>query len=228
MNHKINISNRLKAIGDFVKDNSNVIDVGCDHGLLSIYVYLNKKNIKIIASDINIKPLEEAKKNLGKYNLVDEIETRISDGIKNFDAKEFDTVVISGMGGITICNILTESKNKLSNTNNIIIQSNNHLSMVRKCLAKLGFKIVNEKLIKDKKIIYTILVCEKSDKKIKYNYSDLYIGPILKNNKDKIAKEYIAQNLVKENKKLKSIPKKYFMERLRIKKNIKILNKVKF
>ena len=81
MNYKVNISNRLKSIGDFVNDNSNVIDVGCDHALLSIYLYLNKKNINIIASDINSKPLEEARKNIKKYKLDDKIETRLSDGL---------------------------------------------------------------------------------------------------------------------------------------------------
>ena len=49
-------------------NNSRVVDVGCDHGLLSIYIYLNKKNVSVIASDINEKPLKEAKKILVNIN----------------------------------------------------------------------------------------------------------------------------------------------------------------
>lgn len=223
MNHKINISNRLKTIGDFVKDNSSVVDVGCDHGLLSIYLYLNKKNIKVIASDINEKPLNEAKKNIEKYGLSNKIETRLSDGIKNFNNDEFDTVIISGMGGITICDILNNSKDKLINTKNIIIQSNNHIQRVRKCLARLGFCIINEKLIKDKNIFYTIIVCEKTNNKVKYKYCDLYIGPILKKCRDDVFKDYINKEIKKSEKKLNSIPKKYIIERYKIKKNLKYL-----
>ena len=47
------ISKRLRVIGDLVKDNSFILDIGCDHALLDIYVVKNKKNIKAIASDIN-------------------------------------------------------------------------------------------------------------------------------------------------------------------------------
>ena len=224
MNYKVNISNRLKSIGDFVNDNSNVIDVGCDHALLSIYLYLNKKNINIIASDINSKPLEEARKNIKKYKLDDKIETRLSDGLKNFSSNEFDTIIISGMGGITICNILDDAKDKLSNTKNIIIQSNNHLYTVRNFITKLGFKIVNEKLVKEKNIIYTIIVFEKCEKKVKYSYDELKYGIKVKN--DKLYDEFIKIELKKEINKLYNIPKRYIILRLKTKKNIKILNKI--
>ncbi len=224
MNYKVNISNRLKSIGDFVNDNSNVIDVGCDHALLSIYLYLNKKNINIIASDINSKPLEEARKNIKKYKLDDKIETRLSDGLKNFSSNEFDTIIISGMGGITICNILDDAKDKLSNTKNIIIQSNNHLYTVRNFITKLGFKIVNEKLVKEKNIIYTIIVFEKCERKVKYSYDELKYGIKVKN--DKLYDEFIKIELKKEINKLYNIPKRYIILRLKTKKNIKILNKI--
>ena len=34
----MNISKRLRAIGDLIEDNSFILDVGCDHALLDIYV----------------------------------------------------------------------------------------------------------------------------------------------------------------------------------------------
>ena len=55
------ISKRLELIASFIPDNSKVIDIGCDHGLLDIYLYQNKKNISIIASDINEQALNNAK-----------------------------------------------------------------------------------------------------------------------------------------------------------------------
>ncbi|MBQ7140355.1 MAG: SAM-dependent methyltransferase [Bacilli bacterium] len=226
MNNNINISNRLKTIGDFVKDNSKVIDVGCDHGLLSIYIYLNKKNVRIIASDINEKPLNEARKNLKKYNLENKIELRLSNGIKNYKSNEFDTIIISGLGGVTISNIILEDKSKLENTKNIIIQSNNNIPMIRKVITSLNYKIVNEKLVKENNIIYTIIVFEKSDKKIKCSNVDLLIGPILKNNNDKLLNEYLCQELKKRKSILSKIPRKYLFKRLKIKKEINLYHKL--
>ena len=49
----IKLSKRLKKIADYVSDNSSLVDIGCDHGLLDIYLVQNKNNIKVVASDIN-------------------------------------------------------------------------------------------------------------------------------------------------------------------------------
>ena len=65
----IKISNRLKTIADFIKPEDYILDVGCDHALLPIYILLNKKNVKAIASDINKKPLERAKANKKLYKV---------------------------------------------------------------------------------------------------------------------------------------------------------------
>ena len=49
----IRLSKRLECIASFVNDDMSLVDVGCDHALLDIYLCQVKKNIKIIASDIN-------------------------------------------------------------------------------------------------------------------------------------------------------------------------------
>ena len=154
MTNNIKISNRLKTIGDLVLDNSSVVDVGCDHALLSIYLVINK-NCKVIASDINKLPLKEAKKNIEKYNLEDKIKIVLSNGLECINDK-FDTIVISGMGASTIINIIKKDIDKVRNCNKIIIESNNDLYSIRK--------------------YYTIIVFENSNKLIKYNLSELYFG----------------------------------------------------
>ena len=45
----IKLSKRLEVVASFIQDNSKIIDIGCDHGLLSIYLAGIYKNIKIIA-----------------------------------------------------------------------------------------------------------------------------------------------------------------------------------
>ncbi len=99
------ISKRLRVIGDLVTDNSFILDIGCDHALLDIYVVSSKKNIKAIASDINEKPLEFAKKNIEKYNLNNSIKVVKADGLDSYE-EGVDTVVMSGLGATTIINVL--------------------------------------------------------------------------------------------------------------------------
>ena len=65
----IKISKRLSSIAKYVKDDSSIVDIGCDHALLDIFLAINNKNIEITASDINPEALKNAKKNIQKYKL---------------------------------------------------------------------------------------------------------------------------------------------------------------
>jgi len=94
----IKISKRLNVIADLVEDNSRIVDIGCDHGLLDIYLVQTKKNIKVIASDINENALSNAINNIKKYKLDNVIKTVISNGLNNIDTTNLDTIIISGMG----------------------------------------------------------------------------------------------------------------------------------
>ena len=166
-----NLSNRLKEIASFIPDNIKMVDIGCDHALLDIYLFKNRKNIKIIASDINENALEQAKKNIKKYKLDKFIETRLSNGLDNINSNEIDTIVISGMGSHTIVGILRMNQKKLINVDNIIIQSNNHIDFLRERILELNYYIDSEKLVKDNNIIYTIISFKKG--KEKYNKKEI-------------------------------------------------------
>ena len=38
----IKLSKRLAAIAEYVDDDSHFVDIGCDHGLLDVYLAKNK------------------------------------------------------------------------------------------------------------------------------------------------------------------------------------------
>jgi tRNA (adenine22-N1)-methyltransferase len=135
------LSNRLKAIVKFVDKKDSVVDVGCDHGYLSIYLKEVIKVKKIIASDINQNALNSAINNIKKSNL--DIETVLSDGIKDINLKGINTLVISGMGTSTILHILSD-KGKLKNINKLLLQSNNDHEDLRRNLNKLGYYLEDE------------------------------------------------------------------------------------
>ncbi len=215
-----NLSIRLKEISTFIPDNISLVDIGCDHALLDIYLYKNRKNIKIIATDINENALEQAKKNIKKYKLEDCIETRISNGLNNIDKDEIDTIVISGMGAHTIVGILYSNMNKLSNVSNIIVQSNNHIEFLRKKITLIGYYIDNEKLVKDNDIIYTIISFKKGKKR--YNRKELYFGPYLLKENSSLFKEKNKKDLEKLLFLESIIPKNHYLHRFKTKRKIKL------
>jgi tRNA (adenine22-N1)-methyltransferase len=209
---------RTKTIASLVKENSKLIDVGCDHALLDIYLVQTKKMNKIIASDININALKQGKKNIEKYKFEDKIILRLGNGLAPMKNENIDTIVISGMGGQSIVNILMEDSNLLKNVNHIILQPNNKVFYVRKKICSLGFYINDEKLIEDNDITYTIISFNKGHKR--YSYKDLYFGPILLKEKSNTFIKYYTNQLNNLILLQHQIPKKHFFRKILM--NIKI------
>lgn len=156
------ISKRLQAIASFVSLEDKIVDVGCDHGYLSIYLVENKLVSKVIASDINKNALQSAINNIKKKNL--DIPTILSDGIKEVDLSNINTLVISGMGTATILHILDDD-NKLSKINKLLIQSNNNQEILRRNMNNKGYYLENEIYTFDKGKWYVTSKFIKSNKK---------------------------------------------------------------
>lgn len=204
----LKLSKRLQSIADMIDYNSNVVDVGCDHGLLDIYLTLNK-NCNCIATDISKNVLENTKNNVEKYHLIDKIKIICSDGLENIDIKIPDKIVISGMGTSTILNIL--STKKINEIDNLIIQSNNEIDKLRYEICKIGFYIEGEKIIFDKDKYYTIINFKKGKKK--YCNVDYMFGPIARLNNEN--SKYFNILYEKNKKVLKMIPNKYVVKKLK-------------
>jgi tRNA (adenine22-N1)-methyltransferase len=209
------LSKRLKSIATFIDVNDKVVDIGCDHGLLGIYLVKNNLVNKMYLSDINKNALKNAVNNIKKYNV--KIDTIISNGLENIDIKLVDTIVISGMGTHTIMDIL--SSDKVYNINKIIIQSNNNLDILRKFMNKIGFYLEDEITISDKGIYYVIgkyIRCSKKNKKINILYG--------LERKDKI--EYYNYLINTNNTIYKNIPKNNIYKRISIKYNNYLIKKL--
>ena len=213
-------SKRLNAITEFIDEKDKLIDIGCDHALLDIYLKEDHPNIKIIASDISEGAIKQAKKTIEKHNLNEQIDVRLGDGLTVADTDEYDTIVISGMGYHTIKKILSNS-DKIKNVKKIIIQSNTDIVKLRKYIIKLGYKISKEKLVEDKDIIYTIIEFTKGEEK--YNYKQIYLGPRLMENKDELFNDYYSKKLLKYENLLLQLPSNNILSKMHHKRLIKII-----
>ena len=216
------ISERLKAISEFVSESDRVIDIGCDHALLDIYLCEQYDNLKVIASDIHEGALNNAINNIEKYKMNDRISLRLGDGLSIVNADEIDTIIISGMGFNTIKEILS-NKPKMTNVKKIIIQSNTDVVKLRKFVIKQGYKIKREKLVKDSDIIYTVIEFVPGSEK--YTYDEIYFGPKILQNKDDLFHEYYSKKLLKYENLLLQLPKYEVKSKLHHKHLIRIIRK---
>lgn len=199
----MNLDNRLKRITDFIPSDSYILDVGCDHALLDIYLALNRNNVKLIASDINENPLKKAQENIRKYNLEDKITLEKADGVSKIN-DEVDTVVIAGMGTSTINDIINNDLKKLKNVKKIILSSHTSSFELRENMNKKGFKIIDEAVVFDKGKYYEIIVYSNGYEKL--SKLDMKYGPIISKRKDEITKAYFNERYLKLIEIYKKIP----------------------
>ena len=219
---QVKLNKRLESVASLVEENSKVMDIGCDHALLGIYL-TQKKNInRVIASDNKEGPLEHAKENVNKYKVTDKIELKLGNGIEPIE-DDINTIIISGMGGMNMVGILKYKPWLLKNIETIILSPNTDVDFVRKEICKLGYFIEEEILVKEK-IIYTIIRFKKGKKH--YKRIEYVLGPILLKKKEPLFIEYLNYMKTTKENILGILPKKYILKRIIIKKELNEINKL--
>ena len=209
------LNNRLAQVASFIEDDSSVIDVGCDHAFLDIYLAQNKKMKKIIASDNKEGPLAKAKENVRKAHL--------SSGIEKLDPT-IDTLVISGMGGLNMVGICKYESQKMKQFSTLVLSPNNEVEFVRREFVKMGFHIDQEVLVLDKDIIYPVLRFKRGRKF--YRKKEYLLGPLLMKEESPLFKKWNAKELKQKELLLNILPKSYIKRRREIKKEIKIRKEI--
>ena len=214
------INARLKKIGDLVETNSFCLDVGCDHALLDIYLVSRKKDIKTIASDIAKGPLEQAKQNIKKEKLENEIILSQGDGLSTYQ-DGVNTLIISGMGGRNIIGICKNNLKILKKIDTLIISPNNYQEDVKRFLCKNGYYIENEEFVKDSKFIYQIIIFKKG--KRKYSKKEFFFGPVFIIKKGPLFREYYERELKTREILLSLLPKNFRYKKYITKKEIEMI-----
>lgn len=187
---------RLRLIAQMVPECNVVCDIGTDHAYIPIYLVNNKKCKKAIASDIRPGPINIAKRNIEEYNLSDSIETRIGNGLDALRENEEDVIIIAGMGGLIIKDILERGINKAKKANALILQPMCAVEVVHEWLCKSGFEVYDERLVKEERKIYDVIAAKRTGKIQKKDVLYYHIGEKLFEKKDPILKIHI-QNKIK-------------------------------
>lgn len=194
------LTNRLLKIASLVTPNKRLADIGTDHGYIPVYL-LNKNIINFaILADINRGPLENARKEVKRNKLADKVDLRLGSGIEVLKKGEVDEIIIAGMGGILIGELLEANKEVAHEAEKLILQPMQAQDELRKYLLNNGYEILDECLEKEDFRLYEIIVTKYTGKNTEVE-DDIYyeVGKKLLENKDKLLNEFIDNKIKKYN-----------------------------
>lgn len=202
------LSDRLRICADFVSEGSRIADVGTDHGYLPIWLAKKNRIKHAIAADLREDPLRSAQNNINKYRVDKIVETRISDGLSNILPEEIDEIIIAGMGGELIAQIIENtswlSENDFLNDSDqslkvnlkkrLILQPMQTEEKLRLALFRLGFYIEKEQLVRSEGRVYTVMNVIAAQKKYEMDELYPYLGKTMEN-KNECAVDYIKRQI---------------------------------
>ena len=174
-------------MASYLPEGSLFADIGSDHAYLPCYVCLTDPTARAIAGEINEGPYTNAIQAVKKYNLEDQIDVRLGNGLKVLQKKEIQQLVITGMGGTLIRSILESGMEKISGVNRIIVQPNNDSRALRSWLSKHSYTIFDEKILDENGHIYEIIAAERNiNQSSILSEKELLFGPILMRNQSDV------------------------------------------
>ncbi|MEG1487035.1 tRNA (adenine(22)-N(1))-methyltransferase TrmK [Lactococcus sp.] len=206
--NEIKLSKRLKAVADYVDKGARLADIGSDHAYLPTYLVQKNEVEFAVAGEVVKGPFEIAKNHVAQANLKENIQVRLANGlaaIENVD--KIDTIVIAGMGGILISEILEAGKGKLSSVKRLILQANNHEDTLRQWLTEHQFVIKAEQILLEAGKFYEIIVAEPTtNENPVLSANDLLFGPFLSKEKSVIFQQKWQKELNTLNKIIDRLP----------------------
>lgn len=185
----IPISPRLLCCASMLKGNV-ICDIGTDHAYLPAYLIQSGKAKQVIATDVKQGPLNSAQGTLKRFHVEQDIKLILSDGFQKVPSKGITDVVIAGMGGETIRDILAAPSAAFIRKNvNLVLQPMTKAEVLRTWLAENGFEVTRETAVKDTHV-YTVMQAVYTGEVRAITPAQSYLGKLRKN--DPLTKIYIA------------------------------------
>lgn len=183
------LSPRLLKIASLIPNGETLADVGTDHGYIPLYLFQNDVISYAIAMDVNPMPLKRAEDNICAAGYGNNCEFRLSDGLEKLSEGEVTSVVIAGMGGLLMIDIIMRGKSVINDDTKLFLQPMIAAPELRLFLFENGFTIENEYVIQEENKFYNIICALRGTSK--YNDEDIYIGRNVKKNSPDVFGEYI-------------------------------------
>lgn len=175
----IALSERLKKVTTYIPIESVIADIGSDHAYLPCYAVQKELIKSAIAGEVNQGPFDSALSQVKALRLENQIEVRLGDGLEVIFPNEVNVVVIAGMGGQLISNILNRGKARLKGVQRLILQPNMGAKFIREWLEANGWALITEAILEEDEKIYEILVAERTEITKPLSDAERLLGPFL-------------------------------------------------
>ncbi len=191
MGGKVVLSRRMQAVADMVTTGNRVVDVGCDHGYVSIYLVQQKRTTHALAMDINNGPLLRAREHVEEAGLEGYITLRLSDGLGAFRKGEADTLICAGMGGRLMQRILEREPDKTESLKELVLQPQSEIASFRYYLTDAGYRILEETMVLEEGKFYPVIKAVQTEKEGRLSYTEARFGPELLRRRHPVLREYL-------------------------------------
>lgn len=161
-----------------VRQGSRLADIGTDHAYLPASLILEGTVPCAIAADLRKGPLENAETTVKSYGIADKVQLRLSDGLNAVNPDEVDDIVIAGMGGILISEILGCTPWVRDENIHLILQPQSHDEVLRKWLWDNGFDITEEETCFEDDKVYLCLSAVFTGEAKTYTQLQLLLGSL--------------------------------------------------
>ena len=185
----IPLSPRLLACASMITGDT-VCDIGTDHAYLPAYLIKSGKCSRVIATDVKEGPLASARATLSRYGIAGSVTLVLSDGFEKVNPKGVTDVVIAGLGGENIRDILAAKQAAfLKKGVNLVLQPMTKPELLRRWLAENGFAETRETAVKDIHV-YTVMQARYTGECRKIPALEAYVGMLRPS--DKMTRIYLA------------------------------------
>lgn len=189
----LDLTPRLRLLADWVRAGAAIADVGTDHAYLPVFLVLHDRVGSAIASDLRPGPLRNARETGADYGVTHRIDFRLGNGLASITPEEADTIIIAGMGGENIAEILAAAPWTADGRHTLLLQPMTRSEILRRFLAEQGYQITREQLVYDRGTIYPVIEAEAGEMTL--TTGQLYGGAALSH--DPLGDRYLIQKIVR-------------------------------
>lgn len=148
---------RLACVASMVPHGAVMADIGTDHAHLPVMLVKEGICPHAYACDVAEGPLSRAQENITRHGLVQQIYTVLADGLAGVEESDVRVVVIAGMGGETIRDILQASALAKREDVTLILQPMTAYPQLKEYLAQAGWCVQQEQAVQEGEKFYTVL-----------------------------------------------------------------------
>ena len=198
---RMKLSDRMQVIADHVDAGETLADIGTDHGQIPVWLFARGICPKVILSDISEGSIRKAEETAAAYQFGQDMSFRTGDGLQVLRSGEADTVIIAGMGGMLMGQILetawADPENGVHELHQMILEPQSDLPFFRELIRRSPMKIRDEILVQDRGKWYFIFdVCPK-DSVTAQEEEDSFFSFSLLRRKDCLYRQYLEKVLQK-------------------------------